>query len=48
MVEVCLELDFIFNYTKFYLYHLMPLMLNSDIQLEKRKLYSQRDMIFRT
>jgi len=44
MVEVCLELDFIFNYTKFYL---MPLMLNCDIQLENRKVYSKRDMIFK-
>ena len=46
MVEVCLELDFIFNYTKFYLYR--KRMELSSIEINFRKLYSECYMDGRT
>ena len=46
MVEVCLELDFIFNYTKFYLYR--KKMELSSIEINFRKLYSECYMDGRT
>ena len=40
MVEVCLELDFIFNYTKFYLYTMSQ---SQSGRSEVRKLSNQCD-----
>jgi len=47
MVEVCLELDFIFNYTKFYL-HWVELLMNIDSEIKNRKLSIQSDLEYRT